>query len=90
MSTAVRHGEKTTHQRLGEKIAYRPRLLGAERARTAARLRRDYEKGRSVRRVAEDADLSYGTAYTLLQEAGTVMRDRQGRLPGTAPAEAAL
>lgn len=77
MSTAVR---------LGEKIAYRPRLLGAERARKAARLRKEYEKGRSVRRIAEEADLSYGTAYTLLQEAGTVMRDRQGRLPGEVPA----
>lgn len=80
MDTAVRRGEK---------ITYRPRLAGPERARKAARLRKEYEKGRSVRRIAEDADLSYGTTYTLLQEAGTVMRDRQGRLPGEAAAEKA-
>ncbi|MGX1513956.1 helix-turn-helix domain-containing protein [Streptomyces collinus] len=77
MTTAVRHGFK---------LEYRPRLQGAERRRVAKRLRRQYEKGRSVRNLAEEAGYSYGTTHALLQEAGTVMRDRQGRLPGEAPA----
>jgi transposase len=72
----------TTAVRDGRRVTYRPRMNPAERARTAARLREEYDQGSSVRSVADGAGLSYGTAYRLLLSAGTTLRDRAGRLPG--------
>ncbi|MFE7928363.1 helix-turn-helix domain-containing protein [Streptomyces sp. NPDC057456] len=71
----------TTAVRRGVEVLYRPRLQGKKRRKTAAQLREKYEAGCSVRSVADGAELSYGTAHRLLREAGTVMRDRAGRVP---------
>ncbi|MFZ4160512.1 helix-turn-helix domain-containing protein [Streptomyces griseoincarnatus] len=71
----------TTAVRDGRRVTYRPRMNPAERDRTAARLREEYEQGNSVRGVANGAGLSYGTTYRLLLAAGTVLRTRAGR-PG--------
>ncbi|MFJ4627101.1 helix-turn-helix domain-containing protein [Streptomyces sp. NPDC088847] len=75
----------TTAVRDGRRVIYRPRMTEQDRTATAARLRQRYEKGSSVRSVAADAGLSYGTAYRLLQSAGTQLRDRAGRLPADQP-----
>ncbi|WP_328638446.1 helix-turn-helix domain-containing protein [Streptomyces canus] len=75
----------TTAVRDGRRVTYRPRMTKQDREATAARLREKYEAGNSVRGVADGAGLSYGTAYRLLLAAGTVLRDRAGRLPGEPP-----
>jgi transposase len=56
-----------------------PVLTGTARTAAAQDAREYYEAGNSVRGVARRFGRSYGTAYKLLAEAGTVFRDRQGR-----------
>lgn len=55
-----------------------PNLTGNQRTRIADRARALYEEGASVRSVARHIGYSYGTAHTLLLEAGTTLRDRGG------------
>lgn len=71
----------TTAVRDGRRVTYRPRMDPEDRQATAARLRQEYEAGNSVRGVANNHGLSYGTAYRLLVAAGARLRDRAGRLP---------
>ncbi|GGW99604.1 helix-turn-helix domain-containing protein [Streptomyces chryseus] len=58
--------------------SYRPRLRGEDRAQVARDLAEGYEAGASIRAVADAADLSYGTARTLLLEAQVKLRGRGG------------
>ncbi|GHA94099.1 helix-turn-helix domain-containing protein [Streptomyces chryseus] len=58
--------------------SYRPRLRGEDRAQVAQDLAEGYEAGASIRAVADAADLSYGTARTLLLEAQVKLRGRGG------------
>ncbi|MGV2914617.1 helix-turn-helix domain-containing protein [Streptomyces alfalfae] len=66
--------------RLGS--TYRPRLKGTERKAVAARLGRDYDSGATIRALAAEHAMSYGTVRQLLLEAGARLRRRGGRLPG--------
>jgi hypothetical protein len=54
------------------------RLVGAERARWAARFKAKYEAGASIRDLAEEAGRSYGFMNRLLVESGAAMRGRGG------------
>jgi hypothetical protein len=58
---------------------YSPKLVGAERARHAAKLRKVYEAGASIREVAEEDGRGYGTVRQLLLDAGTTLRSRNAR-----------
>ncbi|MEU0275976.1 helix-turn-helix domain-containing protein [Streptomyces sp. NPDC006307] len=58
--------------------SYRPRLRGENRARVARELAEGYDAGSSIRALASGADLSYGTARTLLLEAQVKLRGRGG------------
>lgn len=55
---------------------YSPKLLGAERAKHAARLKKVYDAGASIRDVAEQDGRGYGTVRQLLLDAGTVLRSK--------------
>ncbi|MFG2404199.1 helix-turn-helix domain-containing protein [Streptomyces brevispora] len=61
--------------------SYRPRLRGDGRATMGRSLAEKYVAGASIRAVAEGADLSYGTARTLLLEAKVALRSRGGARP---------
>ena len=63
--------------RLGS--TYRPRIKGEERAAVAASLGQDYDAGATIRALAADRSMSYGTVRGLLLEAGVQLRSRGGR-----------
>lgn len=56
----------------------RTRLTDAKRSQLSARARQLYEKGQSVREIAQKFSISYGLTNALLHEAGTPMRKRGG------------
>ncbi|AIV35556.1 helix-turn-helix domain-containing protein [Streptomyces sp. CCM_MD2014] len=74
MSSEVQHRSP----RLGS--TYRPRVKGAERARLAKSLGEDYDLGGTIRSLAADRSMSYGTVRKLLLEAEVTLRGRGGRV----------
>ena len=56
----------------------RMKIKADARTNLAAELRRKYEEKRTIRSLAEEHSLSYGTTHTLLAEAGTEFRPRGG------------
>jgi len=53
-------------------------VLGEERSELAADLKRRYEEGESIRRLAAATGRSYGFVHRLLSEAGVELRGRGG------------
>jgi hypothetical protein len=74
MTTEVHHRSP----RLG--TTYRPRIKGPERASVAASLGRKYDAGSTIRGLAEEESMSYGTVRKLLLEAKVQLRGRGGRM----------
>ena len=64
--------------RLGS--TYRPRIKGPERAAVARDLAAEYASGATIRYLADDRNMSYGTVRKLLLEAKARLRGRGGRL----------
>lgn len=63
------------------------RITGAERDELAVRLRKEYERGATVRALAGQLGRSYGFVHRVLSESGVPLRSRGGlRRRGTAPA----
>ncbi|MFC8332803.1 helix-turn-helix domain-containing protein [Streptomyces olivaceus] len=58
---------------------YRPRVRGAARRRLARSLKADYDAGATIRSLADERSMSYGTVRLLLLEAKTTLRGRGGR-----------
>ncbi|MEU7480544.1 helix-turn-helix domain-containing protein [Lentzea sp. NPDC042327] len=54
------------------------RITGANRDKIAAELKTQYEKGASIRALAESTGRSYGFVHRILGESGVVFRDRGG------------
>ncbi len=54
------------------------RVTGAEREKLATELRRKYDGGQSIRRIAEASGRSYGFVHRILSESGTTLRGRGG------------
>ena len=54
------------------------RITGAARAKLAAELTRQYEKGASVRELADAHGRSYGFVHRVLSESGVTLRIRGG------------
>lgn len=63
-----------------EKIKKHARVWGSERAELTAKFRAQYERGASIRAIAELCGRSYGFVYTLLTESGVPLRPRGGQL----------
>jgi predicted transcriptional regulator len=54
------------------------RITGAERSKLATDLRKQYDKGRSIRELAESNGRSYGFVHRVLSESGVTLRGRGG------------
>lgn len=63
------------------------RILGTERTKLGKQLAARYEKGASIRELAEVTGRSYGFIHRLLSESGVALRGRGGATrkqpPGT-------
>ncbi len=54
------------------------RVTGDDRTTLAADLKKRYEKGESIRLLAESSGRSYGFVHRILSESGTTLRGRGG------------
>ncbi len=54
------------------------RVTGDDRSKLAVDLKRKYEKGESIRVLAEGSGRSYGFVHRILSESGATMRGRGG------------
>ncbi|MGI8677330.1 MAG: helix-turn-helix domain-containing protein [Jatrophihabitans sp.] len=54
------------------------RITGAERNKLASELKKAYDKGRSIRELAETHGRSYGFVHRVLSESGVTLRGRGG------------
>ena len=58
------------------------RITGTARNKLAADLKRKYEKGQSIRALAESTGRSYGFVHRLLVDSGVTLRGRGGATRG--------
>ena len=54
------------------------RVTGDDRSKLAADLKKRYEKGESIRVLAEGSGRSYGFVHRMLSESGATLRGRGG------------
>jgi hypothetical protein len=54
------------------------RITGADRTKLASELRKSYDKGKSIRELADSHGRSYGFVHRVLSESGTTLRGRGG------------
>ena len=54
------------------------RITGADRTKLAADLRKQYDKGKSIRELADSSGRSYGFVHRVLSESGASLRGRGG------------
>jgi predicted transcriptional regulator len=59
------------------------RITGSERAKLAGDLRKQYDKGKSIRELAESNGRSYGFVHRVLSESGASLRGRGGSTRST-------
>ena len=65
------------------------RITGAERSKLATDLKKAYDKGTSIRELADKHGRSYGFVHRVLSESGVTLRGRGGATRAkTAPAKA--
>jgi hypothetical protein len=75
--------------RLGAKrFSKHARIVGADRSKLAERLKREYEKGASIRDLIKETGRSYGFVHRLLVEEGVDLRARGGIPLGAATRQA--
>lgn len=58
------------------------RITGTERTKLAVEIRKQYEKGRSIRELADSHNRSYGFIHRLLSENEVSLRGRGGATRG--------
>jgi hypothetical protein len=54
------------------------RITGSDRTKLAAELRKAYDKGKSIRELADSHNRSYGFVHRVLSESGVTLRGRGG------------
>ena len=54
------------------------RIVGDQRTRLATDLKKAYDKGKSIRELAETHGRSYGFVHRVLSESGVTLRGRGG------------
>jgi len=59
-------------------LAKGARVTGAERTKLAAELKKQYNKGKSIRELADSHGRSYGFVHRVLSESGATLRGRGG------------
>ncbi|MET8413159.1 helix-turn-helix domain-containing protein [Streptomyces sp. NPDC005195] len=65
---------------MSRKTPARKLMAGPARDQVAAELKERYEKGDSVRSIAEATNRSYGGVHRLLADAGVTFRSRGGEM----------
>jgi predicted transcriptional regulator len=60
------------------------RITGSERGKLAIDLKKQYDKGKSIRELAETHGRSYGFVHRVLSESGVTLRGRGGATRGKA------
>lgn len=63
------------------------RITGADRNKLAIDLKKQYDKGRSIRELADTHGRSYGFIHRVLSESGVSLRGRGGATRGKAKAK---
>lgn len=63
---------------MAEELRKGSRITGAQRERLASDLKKRYEKGASIRSLAESTGRSYGFVHRVLSESGATLRGRGG------------
>jgi predicted transcriptional regulator len=63
------------------------RITGADRNKLATELKKSYDKGKSIRELADVHGRSYGFVHRVLSESGTTLRGRGGATRGKAAAK---
>jgi hypothetical protein len=58
------------------------RITGSDRSKLATEVRKQYEKGRSIRELADAHGRSYGFIHRLLSENDVTLRGRGGATRG--------
>ena len=69
---------------LGARLQKGTRITGKGREDLASSLVSRYERGESIRSMAEDIGRSYGFVHGVLKESGVTMRSRGGATRGAA------
>ncbi len=64
------------------------RITGSERTKLASDLKKSYEKGTSIRELADKHGRSYGFIHRVLSESGVALRGRGGATRGKAKTKA--
>jgi predicted transcriptional regulator len=54
------------------------RITGPDRTKLAAELKKQYDKGKSIRELADTHGRSYGFVHRVLSESGVTLRGRGG------------
>jgi predicted transcriptional regulator len=54
------------------------RITGPDRTKLAAELKKAYDKGKSIRELADSHGRSYGFVHRVLSESGVTLRGRGG------------
>ncbi|MGN6607332.1 MAG: helix-turn-helix domain-containing protein [Jatrophihabitans sp.] len=54
------------------------RITGADRTKLSAELKKAYDKGKSIRELADAHGRSYGFVHRVLSESGVTLRGRGG------------
>ncbi|MBV9594568.1 MAG: transcriptional regulator [Actinobacteria bacterium] len=54
------------------------RITGADRVKLANDLKKQYDRGRSIRELADSHGRSYGFVHRVLEESGATLRSRGG------------
>jgi predicted transcriptional regulator len=54
------------------------RITGADRTKLASELKKSYDKGKSIRELADTHGRSYGFVHRVLSESGVALRGRGG------------
>jgi len=54
------------------------RITGSDRTKLASDLKKQYDKGKSIRELAEAHGRSYGFVHRVLSESGVTLRGRGG------------
>lgn len=60
------------------------RVTGAARTKLASELKKAYDKGKSIRELADTHGRSYGFVHRVLTESGATLRGRGGATRGRA------
>ena len=62
------------------------RITGSDRTKLAAELKKAYDKGKSIRELADSHGRSYGFVHRVLTESGVKLRGRGGATRSKTPA----